>query len=389
MADNGEQWEQWIRNGPARGETFPVVRQHVFLAHAAVCPLPRPVADAVRACAEAGMGDDQERGVGAVQLVSETRARAAALVGAEEGEIALVGPTSTALSYIAAGYPWQRGDRVLVYFDDYPSNVYPWLALATRGVTVDFLRTSELGRLDVADILAQVKSQTRLVALASCHFIAGYRLDVERLGQALREQGIRLCVDGIQTLGAFPTPARACDYLAADAHKWMLGPCSAGFMYVRRELQDELQPMVYGWHNVRCPDFVAQSELHLRRDARRYEAGSHSLVGLAGLNAALRLILECGVHRIAERLQQHRARLVTGLRAKGYDVLCADAPASHQSGITSFARSGLKMREVHARLAQEGYVTSLRTDRSGRDYVRLSPHFYNTEEELDDVLKRL
>src|SRR6202034_601797 len=120
-------------------------------------------------------------------------------------EIALVGPTSLALSYVAAGLSWRKGDNVLIYFDDYPSNVYPWMALAEKGVEVRLLNVREYGRIRSIDVLGQCDEQTRLVALASNHFVAGYRVDIAAIGKALRLRNILFCVDGIQTVGAFPT----------------------------------------------------------------------------------------------------------------------------------------------------------------------------------------
>jgi selenocysteine lyase/cysteine desulfurase len=205
----------------------------------------------------------------------------------------------------------------------------------------------------------------------------------------LRERNILFCVDGIQTLGAFPTTVEHVDFLAADAHKWLLGPCAAGILYVRRELQERLQPSLLGWHNVRCPDFVTQEQIAFRSDARRYEAGSHNLLGLAGLRAALQLVLETGIDAIAAELLRKRAWLVPALQAKGCSVLDADAPPANASSIVTFDRPGVDAAALHARLTDAGIVSSLRTDRSGRKYIRLSPHFYNTDQELHRVIDLL
>src|SRR5438128_7430056 len=210
------------------------------------------------------------------------RALAARLLNARPDEIAFVGPTSLALSFIAAGLPWRKNENVLIYFDDYPANVYPWMALAERGVEVRFLSASEPGRLRPLDVIGQVDEQTRLVALASCHFVSGYRVDLKAIGQALHERNILFCVDAIQTLGAFPTSVEQIDFLAADAHKWVLGPCAAGILYVRRSLQEKLRPPVYGWNNVRCPNYIAQEQIVLRSHAQRYEPGTHNWLGLVG-----------------------------------------------------------------------------------------------------------
>jgi selenocysteine lyase/cysteine desulfurase len=369
-----------------RQQEFPVTRERIYLAHAAVCPLPRRVADAIAQTAAAGTSDDQEVAFRS-GFVESTRVAAANLVGAQPDEVAFVGPTSMGLSTVASGLEFRRGDNVVLYFDDYPSNVYPWLALAERGVETRLLNASELGRIRTVDVMDQVDENTRLVALASCHFISGFRIEVEEVGRFLRERGVLFCLDAIQTLGAFPTLTEHVDFLAADAHKWLLGPTAAGLLYVRRSVQDRLRPWGFGWHNVRCPDFVAQEAMVLRTDARRYELGSQNLLGLAGLRAALDLAREVGVDAIARDLAGKRARLVEELLDQGAEVLQPKPAPEHTSGIVSFRPRREDVRVVHERLAAGGVTSSLRVDRAGHRWIRFSPHYYNTESELEAALR--
>jgi selenocysteine lyase/cysteine desulfurase len=249
------------------------------------------------------------------------------------------------------------------------------------------MNTRGLGVIRPKDVMGQVDENTRLVALASCHFISGYRIDVPAIGKFLRGRNILFCLDAIQTLGAFPTTVETVDLLAADAHKWLLGPCGAGVMYVRRSAQGKINPPIYGWNNVRCPDFVAQEQIVLRSGSQKYEAGTQNLLGIVGLVAAMELILELGVENIARELLRKRARLVPALQAKGCTVLQADAPVENASGIVSFHRPGADLTALHQKLMDAGVVTSLRADRKGQKYIRLSPHFYNTDGELDRVLE--
>jgi selenocysteine lyase/cysteine desulfurase len=319
----------------------------------------------------------------------ETRAAAAKLIGAKTEEVALVGPTSLALSFIAEGIRFKKKGNVLIYQDDYPSNVYPWMTLVHRGMEVRFLNIKNYGILRTRDIIGQVDENTRMVAVASCHFISGCRLDLDEVGKFLRSRGILFCVDGIQTLGAFETSIRNVDFLAADAHKWLLGPCGAGIMYVRKELQEMVRPVAHGWHNIRCPDYVAQDDLEYKPDARKYEAGSHGLVGLAGLKASMEMLLEVGIDAIAKELLRKRQYLVAGLTEKGYIVLNAGAEPQFCGGMISFFKPETDLRLVHERLAAEKIVVSLRADRRGQKYVRVSPHFYNTDAELGRLMELL
>ena len=321
--------------------------------------------------------------------MDEARKLGAQLLNCQPDEIALVGPTSLGLSFVAAGLNFRRGDNILIYHDDYPSNVYPWMALAEKGVEVRLLNTRGLGVIRPIDVMGQVDENTRLVALASCHFISGFRLELDAIGKFLRERGILFCLDAIQTLGAFPTTVEHVDFLAADAHKWLLGPCGAGLLYVRRELQEKLNPPIYGWHNVRNPNFVAQEQIVFRSGAVKYEAGTQNLLGLVGLIAAMELALEIGVENIAAELLRKRALLVPALQAKGFTVLNAEVKPENSGGIVSFFQPGKDLAALHKKLAEAGMVASLRADRKGQNYLRLSPHFYNTDAELRRVLELL
>jgi selenocysteine lyase/cysteine desulfurase len=239
------------------------------------------------------------------------------------------------------------------------------------------------------DVTGQVDENTRLVALASCHFISGFRIEIDAIGKFLRERGILFCLDAIQTLGAFPATVEHVDFLAADAHKWLLGPCGAGIFYVRRELQEKLNPPIYGWHNVKNPNFVAQEEIVFRSGALKYEAGTQNLVGLVGLIAALEMALEIGVENIAAELLRKRAWIVPALQKKGFAVLNADAKTENSGGIVSFHQAGKDLAALNQKLNGAGIVASLRTGRKGQNYIRLSPHFYNTDAELHRVLELL
>ena len=380
--------EQIQANEELRLREFPVARETAYLAHAAVCPLPACARDAVSDYATACTGGDQEDFVPA-NLLRDTRQLAANLLNAELREIALVGPTSLGLSFIARGIDWQPGDNIIVHGDDYPSNVYPWMALAEKGVELKRLEPGTPGRIEPEDVFALVDSRTRMAALASCHYVSGYRIDINSIGRELRSRGVLFCVDGIQTVGAFPTLVEHVDFLAADAHKWMLGPCASCILYVKHKMQDRLKPVVQGWHNLSCPDFIAQERLDYKPDSRRYEAGTANLLGIVGHHASLQLLNQLGLDNIAADLLAKRQRLVPELLAKGCDVLHADVPEANASGIVTFSKPGEDMAALAEQLGQAGVTVSLRVMRDGSRLIRLSPHFYNTPAELDRLLEAL
>jgi selenocysteine lyase/cysteine desulfurase len=319
-------------------------------------------------------------------FLDRARDTTARLIGASADEVSFTGSTSHSLSLIAAGLPVVSGDNLVIYGDDYPSNVYPWLALRRHGVEVRKITARSLGEIDPDDVLAHVDERTRLVALSSVHYLSGWRIDVETIGKELRQRNVWFCLDAIQSLGAFPTKVRQVDVLAAGGHKWLLGPCGSGMLYVRKAVREQLRPIMLGWHNVACPDFVVGEELFFPDGPQRFEPGTQNWIGLVGLAAALQLLSKAGVDNVAANLRRKRSRLVERLQNKGYAVLSADAPDENTSGIVSFHHPTMKMSVAHECLAAHRVAASLRNTRVGQQILRLSPHFYVTESELEDVV---
>lgn len=376
------------RNEHFRRCEFPHLEHRLSLNHAAACPLPRAVQaamDRVTSLSTRGGQDDPEL----AKVVPETRETVARLLGASAEEIALVGPTSMALSLVASSLPLRKGDNVVIYQDDFPSNVYPWLAWADRGVEVRFLNVRKWGEIRSVEVLGQVDENTRVVALSTGHFLTGHRIDLEVIGAGLSKRGVLFGVDAIQTAGAFPLLARWFDFAAVGAHKWLLGPCGPGFLYIAKSLSERLGPQVYGWHNVKHDHFASRDQIEFRSGGRRFEVGTSNLAGLAGMRAGIELLLEYGIKSIGAALCSHRNYLADRLKESGWELVnfpCADSQAT---GILSFGRTGLQMRGVADTLRTEGIEISFRMDRMGRGYLRVAPHFYTTREDLDRFLAAL
>lgn len=370
-----------------RRAIFPVTQKKIFFAHGGVTALPAPVADAVcaytRLCAE----NPQEFG-DVLRDVKLARRAGARFIGAEADEIALLGPTSLGLSLFANGLPWREGDEVVCYHGDYPANVYPWLELRRRGVIVRLLEPAQPGEITPELVAAALTPRTRLVALASAHFITGYRIDVDAIGQLLHERGILFSLDAIQTLGAFPTRVTHVDFLSADAHKWLLGPLAIGIVFVKREHFERLRPTLLGAWNVVSPNFQAQDEIEFVPSAQRYEPGVLNIAGVYGLRAAIDLIDSHGIGTVAARLLELKAHLLAQIEPLGFSVFGPREGATATS-ITTFRHHTASSAALFAALEKAGIVASLRHDREGRDYVRFSPHFYNTEAELDHAVEVL
>jgi cysteine desulfurase/selenocysteine lyase len=374
------------RDETVRRHEFPVANHQIFLAHAAVATLPRRVVQAevdyATACSE------RETDYAEVATrIRAVRGRAARLLpGAVAEEISLQGPTALGLSLIAGGLDWRPGDEVVYHTDCYPANVYPWLDLQRRGVKPVPVQTARYGEVTIETVAAALTPQTRLVALASAHFLTGFRIDVDAIGRMLHERGILFCVDAIQTLGAFPLPVEHVDFLSADAHKWMLGPLAIGVVMVKRRHFDKLRPILLGAANVKCPDFIAQAEIVLPDRADRYEPGVLNTGPLFGMAAGIDLLLEVGIDRIAARLLDLKQRLANGLAPLGFEAI-APVAGPHASGLLTLRHPTRDPGPIYAALKQANVVPSLRRDRAGRSYLRFSPHFYNSETEIDRVIE--
>jgi cysteine desulfurase/selenocysteine lyase len=368
-----------------RANCFPIVRNKIFIAHAAVSVLPQAVAEAISSYVHKSAEEFPDF-TEMLSIIRETRESAARLLHASPEEIALLGPTSLGLSLFANGIPWQAGDEVVCYLDDYPANVYPWLNLRQRGVTVRYLEPPDLGEITVDVVERALTNKTRLVALASCNFVSGYRIDHSAIGAMLHARGILFSVDAIQTLGAFPTTVEHIDFLSADSHKWLLGPLASGAVYVKKEHFELCRPTLLGSWNVRAPGFVAQDQIEFLDTAQRYEPGAMNLPGIVGMKAAVDLLLQAGIDRIADRILSLRDRLIQGLEPAGYRLLGKPERATG-SGIVTFSHPARDLTEVFQRMTQERIFCSQRQDRQGNQYLRFSPHFYNSEAEIDRVLE--
>lgn len=373
----------WLADDAHRRKAFPCLDHGLFLAHAGVAVLPTAAADALRDFAHTGSCHFQEN-ESIWQRVHQARVSCARLLGAKPHEIALLGPTALGLSLIANGLDWQTGDEVIYYPDDYPANVYPWLALRRFGVRPVPLQPAEPGRITWDLVRQSISPRTKLVALASCHFLTGFRLDLPTIGSELKKRGILFSLDGIQTLGAFPTLAEHADFISADSHKWLLGPVGAGLVYVNENRLDQLRPTLLGSWNVRSPDFIAQDRIEFYEGARRYEPGTLNLPGIFAMQAAINLLLEAGWPLVSQRLFHLRQVVLRTLIPLGFEpVLPADLDPIHASAILTFRLPPQLDPETTAQRLRDHQVTvSWRKNREGKLFLRISPHFYQTENDL-------
>ncbi len=364
-------------------DTFPACAGRAYLNCAAVAP----GSTRVRAAVGAWLDDHVARGGMASERwwarVAEVRARVAELVGAAPEEIAFVRSTSHGLALVAEGLDWRSGDEVAVASAlEYPSNVYAWKHLANRGVRVRELRVVD-GAVTPDSVEEAIGPRTRLVAVSSVQFASGHRTDVDAIGRVCRDRGVLFVVDGIQQAGAFPIDVRASGIhaMAACSHKWMLGLLGIGFLYVDRDLLPDLRPALVGWHSVEEPFAFDGTRFDLRTDASRLEEAAPAFPMVYGLGAAVDLLLEAGVASTAAHIAGLLDRAAGALEAIGCEV--SPAP-EHRAGILMVRPPSADVDALAEACAERGIAVSVRRGR-----LRVSPHLYNDEDDIDALVDLL
>ena len=372
-------------------DAFPILRRWNFFNHAGVSPLPRVAAEAIATYARQAE-ESAYLGSGWYAGIEKLRQSAAAMINAGRDEIAFVKNTSEGISIVAQGIDWQWGDKVVSTNVEYPANVYPWMEqVRSRGVKLEQVPEEEDGHgrrfVPVDKILEAAKDpKCRLVALSHVEFASGQRMDLARIGDFCRKNGKLFSVDAIQSLGVLPIDVKAMniDYLSADGHKWLLGPEGAGIFYCRSELIERTRPVLIGWMNVIDAQKYGDYNYALRSDAGRFECGSHNVPGLLSLKASVDLLTDIGVEAVAGRLKELTDRLILGLMGKGYQII-SPRRETEWSGIVSFTSPKHHHEQIVVGLRKQ-HNTEIAL-REGR--LRASPHFYNTNEQIDKLIEVL
>lgn len=361
----------------------PVTARWAYFDHAAVAPLTerarRTLVEWAADLAESGLVHDSDR----VRRIEEVRRLAAQLLNADPLDLAFIKNTSEGIGIVAEGLRWRAGDNVVTAEDEYPANLYPWMNLAEHGVELRRVPSRD-GRLLLDDLLAAMDDRTRLVSLSFVEYASGFRNDLLSLGQMCRDKGVLFFVDAIQGLGVLPLDVRQTpvDFLAADGHKWLLGPEGAGLFWIRRELVEQLHAVGVGWNSVIDSRNFGNVAFRLKPHAGRWESGSLNVGGILALGSSLELLLAVGVESLAQRVLFLTDYLCERCRQVGLTVYSSRRPGE-ASGIVSLIVPG-DARVVVRRCRDAGIVVN---QRAGR--LRVSPHAYNSTEELDRLLDLL
>lgn len=369
---------------------FPVTRHTIYLNHASSGPLPRPVAQTMR-----DYTDDVSNFGGMYsgrwdEYCNGAHRRLANMIGARPDQIALTGSTSDSLMLIAQGLDWREGDTILIAEGEFPSNVYPWLNLQEAGVRVESVPARN-ARIPSEDVIAHITERTRLVSLSLVEFSTGFRNDIKTIADYCHEQGIWCGIDASQALGALDIDVNRLnvDFLVGVSHKWLLSPRASGIFYASDALLETLHTRRKSWFSVEETFNFFDHQQPLKRGAARFEYSTPNSFPIVGLDAALG-VFECidgGMQAIEERILGLTAQALAGLEQLGYPIISPQG-SGERSGILSVLphpeRDDLNAQQIVDELLARNIFVSARGNA-----IRISPHFYNTAEEIDALLNAL
>jgi cysteine desulfurase/selenocysteine lyase len=353
---------------------LPVTERYAYLNHASIGPLPQRAVERISSLATTVATSGDRFWLERNDRAEEVRRQAARLIGAQDPrEVAFVENTSSGISLIAEALDWQPGE--------FPSNAYPWMNLASRGVVYRAVPERD-GRIDTDELLDLIDEHTRVLAISWVEYSNGFRFDLARVGAFCRACGVLFVVDVIQGLGALKLDVESqnIDVACASAHKWLLGPEGIGLLYVSNRVVERLRPQRAGWRSMR--DQVNWTELDIEwgPGAQRYESGTLNFLGIHALGAALEIFLDLGPADVESRVLALADLAARGLAERGF-TLISSRRTGETSGIICAVHPKIPAEKLVERLLARDIVVSAR---SGR--LRLSPHVYNTAEEIQRLL---
>lgn len=370
-----------------RGQ-FPVLRDWVYLNTATFGPVPRCALEA--SCQHARRRDEHAclDFLDWFDDADRVRAMAASLIGACPVDIAFIPNTATALGWLLHGIAWKSGDRILTLQGEFPNNTYAGYALARRGV--EFVEAPlPGGEFSLERFCSLAGGRTRLVVMSTVNYCTGLRPPLREIGAFLRSRGVLFYLDGTQSLGGLrfsvdPQDAAAvpADMIAAHGYKWLLSPAGIGFVYIRPEVREWLPPSIFSWRSHkdwRRVDALHHGPPELPGEAQKYEGGLQNFPGIYALGAVLEMMLQIGTGEIDRRVQRLAESCRQVLRRAGATLL-GDRLPYYDSPIVAAQFARKDTEHLAAQLRQRRVVVSAR-----HGYLRVSPHFFNNDQDLAEL----
>lgn len=364
---------------------FPITQRRAYLNNASIAPMSQPVLDAV----EGFLYDVRDNGRvhypdWCKHADTVIKPRVGQLIGADASEIAFVKNTTEGLVNVANGLDWREGDNLVLPDIEYPSNVYCWMQLARRGVTIKWVK-SRNGRVELADIAEAIDARTRLVSVSSVQFSTGYRQDIAALSELCVSRKVLLNLDAIQWVGSMALDLSDIhvDFMSFGGHKWLLAPIGTGIFYCNSKSLDLLVPPSVGYHTVDRGEAHMDYILDFRPDAGRFEEALVNFPGIWGLDAAVRMHLSVGPKNAQERILDLTDYAAERLQSAGYSIV-SPRVGDERSGLLLFMKDGLDIEATAGLLREESVDVAIRAG-----VLRISPSYYNNHDDIDRLLATL
>lgn len=366
---------------------FPVTERAVYLNHAAVSAPPVPTIQAIQSYLTDVSGNGSLNFRNWLAVKESARALLAGMLGARPEQVGFVRNTSDGLSTVANGLTWLPGDNLVTFRNEFPSNIYPWLRVRDAfGVEVRMCDERE-GRVDLDQMIGMIDAKTRLVTISHVQYATGFRTDLERLARMARIHDALLVVDVIQSLGVVPLDVESelVDVAAGACHKWLMTPEGVGFLYLSDRARSRIQPTLVGWISVPDPENFEDFEQGWNKGTLAWETGTSPVGLIHGLEASLKLLTDTGIPAIQNYLETLTDNLCARLQDSHYEVISSRKPGEKSQIVSIRHRRGsISPLDLFAHLKQKRMMTAPR----GQG-LRISPHFYNTPDEIDRLVEAL
>lgn len=355
----------------------------IYFNHASIGPIPDFTVEVIKNYLNERSSKNIENIEKIFQTISETKELAAKFINSSPDRIAFVDNVSNAMNLLAQGLKWERGDEIILFDIEFPANVYPFLNLQKEGIVVKILKTQN-GKINFEDIESAITPKTRLLSISHVQFLSGFRADLEKLGKLCKQNDIIFSVDAIQSFGVVNIDVKRMqiDFLATGIQKWFLGLEGLTLIHITNELQDKIEQKYVGWLSVQDAWNILNFNLELDESAHRYENGTLNFAGIFSLNSNLKFFLSIGIDEIEKSIIHNSKLLIQMLDKEGFEFFFRPSSDDEIAGIVTIKVDN--PNEVIRKLKENKIYASIR-----EGYLRFSPHFYNTEEEIFEVVSSL
>ena len=362
---------------------FPITENYTYLNSAAVSPMPTITADAVYSQLNDVSKNGTRHFTSHIQTKNRARQMLAEMFGVPAEQVAFLRNTSDGFSAVAGGMKWEKGDNIVSFEREFPSNFYAWRRVRDKFDVELRLCAERDGRVDVDELINLIDAKTKLVSISAVQFASGFRADLERIGRAARKVDALFAVDIIQGLGAikFDLPAQFVDIAAGASHKWLFSPEGSGYLYLNDRARQRVEPIFVGWISVENSWDFEDSEQPFQPNALAWESGTSGISLFYGLEQSLKLLTETGAEKIESYLADLTDYLCESAAAKNYEIVSSRAGGEKSQIVCLKHRGQLNSSEIAKHLEKENVIVSPRSDR-----LRIAPHIFNNHADIDKLI---